>query len=146
MAESPTYQPIEVYLTVSGGLEAITFYEQAFGATEAFHQMADDGARVLHATLKVFGTQIMLSDQFPEVGTGVTAPPSLGGTTVTLHVNLASPAEVDRVMARASDAGATITMAPSDTFWGMRYGQLKDPFGHAWSFGAALPDAQGAAP
>ncbi len=42
----------------------------------------------------------------------------------------------------AGDAGATVTMAPHDMFWapwGMRYGRLKDRFGHAWAFGAPLP-------
>ncbi|QCI66118.1 VOC family protein [Phreatobacter stygius] len=139
MAESPSFAPIEVYLTVSGGLEAIAFYEKAFGATPAFQQMAEDGKRLLHATLSVFGAQIMLSDHFPEHGNDVAAPPMLGGTTVTVHVNLNSPAEVDAAMARAARAGATVTMPASDTFWDMRYGRLKDPFGHSWSLGAPLP-------
>jgi uncharacterized glyoxalase superfamily protein PhnB len=30
-------------------------------------------------------------------------------------------------------AGATLTMPVADMFWGDRYGQLRDPFGHHWS-------------
>jgi uncharacterized glyoxalase superfamily protein PhnB len=37
------------------------------------------------------------------------------------------------VFAQAVAAGATVTMPVADMFWGDRYGQLKDPFGHHWS-------------
>jgi PhnB protein len=32
-------------------------------------------------------------------------------------------------------AGAEVTMPLADQFWGDRYGQLRDPFGHKWSIG-----------
>ena len=32
-------------------------------------------------------------------------------------------------------AGATVNMPAEDMFWGDRYGQVTDPFGHVWSFG-----------
>ena len=33
------------------------------------------------------------------------------------------------------EAGAKVTMPLADQFWGDRYGQLKDPFGHTSSIG-----------
>jgi hypothetical protein len=36
-------------------------------------------------------------------------------------------------VAQAVKAGAKVTMPVSDMFWGDRYGQLEDPFGHRWS-------------
>ncbi len=33
-------------------------------------------------------------------------------------------------------------MEPMDAFWGDRYGQVLDPFGHAWSFAHHLPAKQ----
>ena len=39
---------------------------------------------------------------------------------------------------RALDAGATVKMDISDQFWGDRYGQLADAFGHSWSVGSPL--------
>ncbi len=131
---------VTAYLTVKGGLDAIALYERAFGAELLTHKMGDDGARVLHAALDVFGTMIMLSDEVPESDAGSKAPASLGATTVTLHVGLDEPAQVDAAMARAASAGCTVTMPAMAAFWGMRYGRLKDPFGHAWAFGAPLPD------
>jgi PhnB protein len=39
---------------------------------------------------------------------------------------------VDTAYQRAVDAGATPMMPLTDTFFGDRYGQLRDPFGHVW--------------
>ena len=132
--------PVTAYLTVRGGLAAIALYERAFGAELLTHKMADDGRRVLHAALDVFGTMIMLSDEFPEYDADSKAPASLGATTFTLHVGFDDAADVDAAMTRAAAAGCTVTLPAMDAFWGMRYGRLKDPFGHAWAFGAPLPE------
>lgn len=124
--------PFQVYLTLKDSKAAIDFYGRAFGATVELEQMADDGARVLHATLAMLGHHIMLSDEFPEHETRVAAP--AGATTVTVHVNLGSEADVDAVMAQAVAAGAETTMPAQKMFWGAYYGRLIDPFGHSWSF------------
>ena len=39
---------------------------------------------------------------------------------------------------QAVAAGAQVTMPLADQFWGDRYGQLRDPFGHKWSVGQTL--------
>jgi len=139
MVEERRHMPIEVHLTVRGGNDAIAFYRRAFGAVEDFKKMSDDGKRVLHATLSVFGGQIMLNDEFPEYSPDTESPQSRGGASVTIHVNLDRPENVDRAVEKATDEGATVTMPVEDTFWGMRYGRLRDPFGHVWSIGASLP-------
>jgi uncharacterized glyoxalase superfamily protein PhnB len=43
-------------------------------------------------------------------------------------------------MARAVEAGATLTMPATDMFWGDRYGQVRDPFGHQWSIATHIRD------
>jgi PhnB protein len=138
MSES-AQPPVTPYLTVKGGLDAIALYQRAFGAELLTRKMTDDGGRVLHAALGVFGTMIMLSDEFPEYDPGSRAPATLGATTFTLHVGFDSPIEVDAAISRAAAAGCTVTTPAMDAFWGMRYGRLRDPFGHAWAFGAPLP-------
>ena len=40
------------------------------------------------------------------------------------------------MVARAVEAGATVAMPIGDGFWGDRYGQVRDPFGHTWSIGS----------
>ncbi len=106
--------PVTAYLTVSGGLDAIALYEHAFGAELLTREMADDGRRVLHAALDVFGAMIMLSDEFPEFDPDSKAPTGLGATTFTLHVGFDDPAEDDAAMVKAAAAGCTVTMPAMD--------------------------------
>jgi PhnB protein len=69
----------------------------------------------------------MLSDEFQ----GNTASPtSIGSNTVTIHVYSKN---VDKLWEKAVEAGAKIVMPIDNQFWGERYGQLLDPFGHSWS-------------
>ncbi len=106
--------------------EAIDFYVKAFGATEQARMPTDDG-RLMHAHLLVNGASLMMHDDFPEHGGAMAAP---AGVTLHLQVD-----DTDAWFRRAIDAGATQVMAPEDMFWGDRYAQVKDPFGHTWSIG-----------
>lgn len=120
------------HLTVQGGLAAIDFYRKAFGAEEVFRQMADDGERVMHAHLRLNNGSIMLCDDFPEYrgGTPLAAP---AGAVLHLAVT-----DADAVWNAAMKAGAEPVFPLEDQFWGERYGQIKDPFGHTWSIGAPV--------
>ncbi|MVA96485.1 VOC family protein [Nitratireductor sp. CAU 1489] len=138
MAFEPDIPPIQCHLCVKDGKAAIAFYEEAFGAVETFEQMAEDGERVLHANLSIFGSEVMLQDEFPEFSSDVLGPISRGGASMTVNINLAKPDEVDAAVARAVAAGAEIVMPVDDQFWGARYGKIRDPFGHVWSFNAPL--------
>jgi catechol 2,3-dioxygenase-like lactoylglutathione lyase family enzyme len=51
---------------------------------------------------------------------------------VTLAYCAESPAAVDAVLAEAGVAGATISRAPAETFWGGYSGMFVDPDGHPW--------------
>lgn len=51
---------------------------------------------------------------------------------VTLAHNVASPAEVDAVLAEAETAGATIGRPGAPTVWGGYSGVFVDPDGHPW--------------
>jgi hypothetical protein len=51
---------------------------------------------------------------------------------VTLAYNVASPAEVNAVLAEADAAGATIGRPDARTFWGGYSGIFIDPDGHPW--------------
>ena len=61
---------------------------------------------------------------------GVELGSGFGG--VSLARNVGSPAEVDAAMAEAQTAGATVTRAPGETFWGGYSGVFVDPDGHPW--------------
>ncbi len=110
--------------------EAIDFYVKAFGAEEQVRSAGDDG-RLMHAHILVNGASLLLHDDYPEYNGKAMLPPS----AVTLHLQVD---DADKWYDRAVAAGATATMPLDDMFWGDRYGQLKDPFGHTWSIGATL--------
>jgi len=56
---------------------------------------------------------------------------------VTIHVYVK---DVDKLFNQAVDAGAKVIMPLMDAFWGDRYGQLEDPFGHRWSLATHKED------
>jgi PhnB protein len=124
------------HLIVEGGLDAIDFYEKAFGAERVAVMMAKDGKRVMHAELDLNGGALKLSDSFPEMPGGMSAPGTAGGASVSMHLDFKKPKEVDEAIEQAVNAGATVTMPAQDTFWGARYGRIRDPFGHLWAFHA----------
>lgn len=70
----------------------------------------------------------MLVDENPEWG--IVGPRTLKGSPVTIHLYVD---DADATVAQAVAAGAKVTMPVADMFWGDRYGQLEDPFGHRWS-------------
>ena len=126
--------PLSPHLSVSDANAAIEFYKKAFGATELTRHLAPDGKRIMHAALQVNGGVLMLNDEFPEYSGGKSnTPEALGGTPVTLHLQVT---DADAVFNQAVAAGATVKFPLADQFWGDRYGQVKDPFGHIWSIGS----------
>jgi PhnB protein len=123
------------HLVVSGATEAIAFYAVALGSRELYRTAAPDG-RIVLAELAVERTsRIFVADPFPEQGA---VPPAPGtGSSVLLHLYVA---DVDRAFARAVDAGMTVRMPLADWFWGDRYAQLADPFGHVWGLASRIED------
>lgn len=118
--------------------EAIAFYVAAFGATEIMRMPAEDGVRLMHAHVHINGSSLMLHDEFPEYVSPEEADVA-GGSGLTLHLKVD---DADTWFNRAVAAGATPVMPPEDTFWGDRYGQVKDPFGYCWSMGHPLTQAE----
>ena len=121
----PGYRTITPHLTVKGAKAAIAFYKEAFGAKDR-GTMLGPGGSVMHASLQIGDSIVMLNDEFPQAK----SPFSLRGTPVTIHVYVNN---ADQAWKRALSAGAKELMPLQDMFWGDRYGVLVDPFGHMWS-------------
>lgn len=140
-ANKPAVRPIPEgmhsvtpHLICKGAAEAIEFYKKAFGASELSRLVSPEG-RVMHASLRLGDSVIMLNDEMPEwcsVG-----PLSLKGSPVTIHLYVE---DAEAAFAQAVRAGARVTMPLDDMFWGDRYGKLEDPFGHQWSIATHLRD------
>jgi PhnB protein len=128
------YSTISPYLAVDDAAEAIEYYKKAFGAEET-ERMEAPGGKIGHAELKIGDSHVMLSDPFPQAST--TPPKELGGTSASIFMYVE---DVDAVVQKAVDAGATVTMEVEDQFWGDRFGSITDPFGHNWSIATHIED------
>ncbi len=113
-------------LFVNNGVNDISFYANAFGATEQLRFSNDDGS--LHvAELSIDGAIFHLHE--------VTAKPHFfspekhNGTTTIIGLFVS---DVDAVMSNAIKAGATEINPAKDYEYGYRQGEIEDPFGHHW--------------
>ncbi|MBI2955683.1 MAG: VOC family protein [Acidobacteria bacterium] len=129
------FRTVNAYLAVDGGARALEFYKKAFNAKELMRMMWPDGQKVAHAEVKIGNTIVMISDESPE--RGVRSPNSLGGTGLRLVLYVRN---CDRVFKRALKAGATSLMEPADMFWGDRWSEVQDPFGHRWNIATHKED------
>ena len=128
------YHTLTTYLTIENAAEAIDYYKDVFGAKERIRMEAPDG-KIGHAELEIGDSLLMLSDAFP--GATSRPPTELGGTTAGAFMYVE---DVDAVLKRAVESGATITMEIADQFWGDRFGSITDPFGHSWSIATHVED------
>ena len=129
--------PLTPYLNVSSAAEAIEFYKKAFSAVvEGEPHFMPGTDKIMHVRLLINGSLIMLSDDFSQImKTACMTPTALGGSPVTLALQLS---DVQSFWDQAVAAGVTVTMPLADMFWGDRYGQFTDPFGHKWSASQTL--------
>ena len=128
------YPRVTPYLVVDGAAAAIDFYTSVLGATERMRMGGPDG-RVGHAELELGDSVIMLADEHPEIDAH--GPKSVGGTPVSLHVYVE---DADRVVERATEAGAKVLRTVKDQFYGDRLGTFEDPFGHHWNVATHVED------
>ena len=122
------------HLVCAGAADAIEFYKKAFGATET-SRMPGPGGKLIHASVRIGDSTVMLVDEMPEYGS--LGPKALKGSPVVIHLYVE---DADAFAARAAAAGAKVTMPVAEMFWGDRYGQLEDPFGHRWSVATHVKD------
>ena len=129
---------VEPYLFFEGRAdEAIAFYTKAFGTQvdmlmrnreapePAPPGMLPPGSedKVMHASFRVGGTNVMLSDG------RCSGKPSFGG----FSLSITPPDEASaRRMFDALAAGGAVTMPLGKTFWSPCFGMVTDRFGLGW--------------
>ncbi len=128
------YPQVIPYLTVDGASAAIDFYVKVFGAKERM-RMEAPGGKIGHAEIEIGRGLVMLSDEFPDMGTK--SPGTVGGTPVTV---MAYVEDVDATFRRALDGGATEVRPVENQFYGDRSGLFEDPFGHLWYVATHVED------
>ena len=126
------------HLIVNDGVAALKFYREVFGAEEGHNMIAPDGKRLMHGELSLDGHKFFVSDEFTaEEGGSCSTPQTLGGSCVRIML---MTDDADAVVERAVARGAKVVMPVQDMFWGARYGQILDPFGHNWGINQQLQE------
>ena len=122
-------------LTVKNATQALEFYKRAFGARETSRMPGPNGL-IMHASMTIGDSCFFVNDELPVPG-GTRAPSSLGGTPVVVNLYVQ---DCDKVYNQAISAGAKASMPRADQFWGDRYGQVTDPYGHIWAIATHQED------
>ena len=129
------FHAVTPHLVVRGAVEAIDYYKRAFGAVERFRMAGPDGKSIMHAELVIGDSIIFLCDEMPDMD--CRSPAALQGTPVSIHLYVD---DADAVFGRAVSAGGRVTMPLQDMFWGDRFGEIEDPYGHRWSIASHVED------
>jgi PhnB protein len=121
-----SYSSVSPYLVVAGAQKVIDFAKEVFGAVELRRYELPDGS-IMHAEIRIDDTVVMLGDGGPEF------PPF----AALIHVYVD---DVDRIYARALEAGATSLEAPRTRDGDPdKRGSVKDPCGNTWAIATQLP-------
>jgi PhnB protein len=128
----PGFHSLTVHMNVDGAAKYVDFLKAAFGAEEK-HRSLGPGGKIMHATVKIGDSLLMLADDFSkEFG----MPPFVTGNfpfVINLYVE-----DADAAWAKALAAGCEVKFPIADQFWGDRYGQVKDPAGFVWAISSAI--------
>ncbi|WP_397536640.1 VOC family protein [Rummeliibacillus pycnus] len=131
---------VNPYLIFNGNArEAVEFYGKAFQTekpqimtfgdadNDPNSQLPEEAKDlVMHANIKVSGSDIMFSDTFP-------GSPYTVGNNVTLAVVSDDEAYIRSAFSVLQDGGE-VMMELQKTFWSPCYGSVKDRFGVEWQF------------
>lgn len=131
-----SYRRVTPCLIVEGAAKALEFYAEVFGATERM-RFPGPGDTVAHAEIEIGDSVLIVEDVDPHRGTKAPPAGGLEGTPVFQFIYVD---DVDAVVARAAELGATVQREPEDQFYGDRDGYLVDPFGHGWTVASHVED------
>jgi PhnB protein len=132
------YRRITPSLVVDGAAKALDFYAQVFGATERM-RVPGPGGTIAHAEIEVGDSVVMVDDASPYMGTKAPPAGGLEGSPVAMYIYVE---DVDAVIERAVQLGATLERPAQDQFYGDRNGHIIDPFGHRWTVASHVEDVE----
>ena len=131
------YHTVTPSFTFRDSRKAIEFYQKAFGAKVLDLFPSPSGRGVMHATIRIGDSILMMGDEMPGAENCLKSAETLGSSPISLYVY--AP-DVDAMFQQAVAAGGTATMPVAEMFWGDRVGQIKDPFGYLWMIGTHKQD------
>jgi PhnB protein len=117
------YGTVTASLNQSDASATIAFCKKAFGA-KVLSKMGGPGGKLMHAEIMIGDSIVMLSDAVMEPARAA---------ALFLYVP-----KVDKTIAKAVKAGASVVMPAQNMFWGDRFGRVKDPFGNLWAIASRV--------
>ena len=133
------YRTVTPSFTFKDSQKAIDFYKKAFGAKVLDLMPGLNGSGVMHATIQIGDSILMMGDEMPNSNCSRSAE-TLGASPISLYVYVP---DADASFKQAIAAGATENMPVMDLFWGDRGGSLEDPFGYSWMVATHKRDLSG---
>jgi PhnB protein len=131
---------VNPYITFKGNCrQAIDFYKSALDAEVVFTQTVGESPmsnmgpaeNIMHSTIKVGGSTIMMSDDpRPDAA-------SASGN-ISLAIGLNDPARANQLFANLAQDGSVI-MPLQKTYWAEAFGMLTDKFGVRWMINCDAP-------
>ena len=131
-----SYRRVTPCLTIQGAAKALEFYAAVFGATERM-RTPGPGGTIVHAEIQIGDSVVIIADEAPQLGTKAPPPGGLPGSPAFLFIYVE---DVDAVIARAAELGATVQRPAQDQFYGDRDGYIIDPFGDGWAVASHVED------
>jgi uncharacterized glyoxalase superfamily protein PhnB len=121
------YHAVTPSFSFKDSKKAIEFYKKAFNATllDLFPNLTGEG--IMHATIKIGDSILMMGDEMP--GGMNKSAETVGASPISLFLYVT---DADAAFKQAVAAGATVVMPVAEMFWGDRAGHLTDPFGYQW--------------
>jgi PhnB protein len=128
------------YLNFGGNCRAaFQFYEQHLGGKitammthaelpSGKAASPDWGSAILHARMTIAGIELLASD----------VPDFKPVRSSYLSLTVESPSEAERIFALLTPGGE-VFMPMQETFWALRFGILRDPFGVLWMVSSDRP-------
>ncbi len=123
------YSAVTPSFTFKDSKKAIDFYKKAFGAKVLDLFQNPLGPGIMHATIQIGNSVMMMGDERPAAENCAKSAETLGGSPMSLFLYVP---DADRAFKQAVAAGAKVEMPVADMFWGDRAGSIKDPFGYSW--------------
>lgn len=121
------FHTVTPYLVVEGAEKTIEFLQHAFSAELQGEAMKRPDGKVMHATMKIGDSMVMLADACEQAK----AAPAM------LYLYMPN---VDAAYQLALKAGGTSIMEPTGQFYGDRSGGVKDPAGNQWFVATHVED------
>ena len=120
------FHTVTPFLIVNQAEMLMEFIKNAFNGTVTSVMKQDDG-KIMHATMTIGDSCIMLSD----------ASEHYGPMQAMLHLYVE---DIDKVYHQALQARGESLREPTDEFYGDRSGGIRDPWGNQWWIATHVED------